>query len=115
MSAGAGQSGRPYPYTPKPPTAAGEKLDRFLTEAITDLGAKNMPDEKPAIGSLAEAMQAVTAAAYAVKAQAIKKAIDMRDDIEANGALVMKKLDDVHQQALSDMSAVLGNERAGDV
>lgn len=112
MTAGAPRSGRPYPY--RPTTAAGQKLDRFLTEAIDDLGAKKMPDEKPAIGSLAEAMQAVTAAAYAVKDQAIRKAIDMRDDIEANGALVMKKLDAVHKQALDDMSAVLGNERAGD-
>jgi hypothetical protein len=111
MPAGAGQSGRPYPYTP---SAAGQKLDRFLTEAIDDLGAKNMPDTDSKTTSLADAMQAIKAAAETVKSQALQKAEQMRSDIEANGALALKKLDTIHQDAMAELSAVLGNERAGD-
>jgi predicted transcriptional regulator len=112
MTAGTPQSGRPYPYKPTATTAAGQKLDRFLTEAIDDLGAKKMPDGKPT--SLREAMQAVTRAAEAVRSQALDKAERMRTDIESNGALVLKKMDDIHQDAMSELNAVLGNERAGD-
>lgn len=112
MTAGAPRSGRPYPYTPTATTAAGQKLDRFLTEAVNELGAKKMPEGKPT--NLADAMRAVTRAAEAVRSQALAKAEQMRADIEDNGALVLKKMDDIHQGAMSEMNAVLGNERAGD-
>ncbi|WP_049820080.1 hypothetical protein [Bradyrhizobium japonicum] len=110
MTAGAPRSGRPYPY--RPPAAAGQKLDRFLTEAIDDLGAKKMPDGKPT--SLREAMQAITAAADTVRSQALAKAEQMRADIETNGALALRKMDAIHQEAMDELNAVLGNERAGD-
>lgn len=111
MAAGTPPSGRPYPYTPPAAPAAGEKLDRFLTEAITDLGVKKMPD-KPT--NLAEAMQAIKAAAEVVRVQALAKAEQMRADIESNGALVLKKMDDLHRDTMDELNAVLGNERAGD-
>lgn len=112
MTAGTPASGRPYPYKRPATTAAGQKLDRFLTEAIDDLGAKKMPEGKPT--SLADAMRAVTRAAEAVKSQALEKAEQMRADIETNGALVLRKMDTIHQETMSELNAVLGNERAGD-
>ncbi|MCA1458084.1 hypothetical protein I6F35_33665 [Bradyrhizobium sp. BRP22] len=120
MSAGAGISGRPYPYTPPTaaanpaPVTAGEKLDQFLGDAINELGAKKMPetDAKPA--TLAEAMQAIKDAANDVKQQALQQAEQMRRDINDNGALVLKKMQTMHQDAIAELNAVLGNERAGD-
>lgn len=112
MTAGTPRSGRPYPYQRPASTAAGQKLDRFLTEAIDDLGAKKMPEGKPT--SLADAMQAIKAAADTVRSQALAKAEQMRADIETNGALALRKMDAIHQEAMNELNAVLGNERAGD-
>lgn len=97
-------------------TPAGEKLDQFLTQAVNDLGGKDMPEigAKASIGSIKGLLAEVKSVAEAAKNDVASALKAMAADIEANGKLVAQKVRQEHEETMAAFNELLGNERAGD-
>lgn len=95
--------------------AASRALDRMLEKAATEIKGMPGPGAGKSVREILASANAEVASALTEFAQMVsdkKKA--MAADIRANGALVVKKMSDDHDEAMTAFGDMLGNERAGD-
>jgi len=64
--------------------------------------------------TMAQIQKMVADSVGRVQQKMLAQGAKMAKDLEANGDLVVKKMDDQHQEAMTQFNDLLGNERAGD-
>lgn len=98
---------------------ASRRLEGFLNDAIKELGG-SVADvgAKKGVQSLSETMAEVKAMIAGSldrsKAKIIQQGQKMAAELEANSDLVVQKMEEHHQDAMTQFNDLLGNERAGD-
>lgn len=91
---------------------ASRKLDRMLTEATKELKMPGIGAGKSVREILEQSKQEVRGALDDFAKMVTAKNREMAQDIRENGALVIRKMDDDHQEAREAFTEMLGNEVA---
>jgi gas vesicle protein len=95
--------------TPEETMAKSAELDRFLVKARNEL----MPittGTRSKMLSIKDLMKPVEEAMGGFQDKMRAKAAEMARDISLKGEMVVKKIDDEHQENLKDFADMLGNE-----
>jgi len=91
---------------------ASRKLDRMLTDATKELKMAGHGAGKSVREILDQSRQEVRGALEDFAKMVVAKNRAMADDIRQNGELVIRKMDDDHQEAREAFTEMLGNEVA---